>query len=272
MRGIDSNIIEEVARLLGELITGSKITMLFSMNGWKDHYTETGDKMLSTKWKRIYNTILYEMNKTNSINPFIKIIEDVMQPFTFRDNIDIWKENKRDLNRIIGFCGLELLDDGKLKSVEPTKTLQEAIERTDSLIEKLKVHNIHREIIDYCRPELLNGNYFHAILEASKSVLQRIRDLTNSSRDGNTLINEAFILKNPSLVIKGNRLNDEHEKSQYQGLKSLLNTICYLYRNSTAHSPKLFNPSSEQDAIQAFLLISMAHKHLDNCECVRFID
>lgn len=272
MGKIDSNIIEEVAKLLGELVTGSKITMLFSVNGWKDHYTETGDKMLSTKWKRIYYTIVNEINKANSIAPFIKIIEDIMEPFIFRDNIESWKESKRDINRIIGFCGLELLDEGKVKSIKPIKTLQEAIDRTNSLLEKLQVYNIHEEIIKYCRPELLNENYFHSILEASKSVLQRIREMTNSSKDGNTLINEAFIVKNPAIVIRENLLKDEQERSQYQGLKSLLNTICYLYRNPTAHSSKLFNPSSEQDAIQAFLLISMAHRQLDNCECVRFID
>ena len=65
---------------------------------------------------------------------------------------------------------------------------------------------------------------------------------------------------------------NDTEKSQYQGLKSLLNTICYLYRNPTAHSPKMYDDRNERDAIQALLLISMAHVQLDKCICVRFLE
>lgn len=269
---MDSQIVQAISKILGELVTGSKITYLFKKNNWRDYYSETGDKMLSTKWKRIEDTLNYEINKSNSDKPFITLIEDIMKPFEFRSNIELWNESLKNINEIISFSGLELLSNGKIIEVKPVDSLQEAINRTNSLYTKLIESNIHSEVIKYCKQELLQENYFHAVLEASKGVLQRIRDLNLSSKDGNTLINDSFNLKNPSIIIKGNLMSNDTEKSEYQGLKSLLNTICYLYRNPTAHSPKMYDARIERDAIQALSLISMAHLQLDNCICVRFLE
>lgn len=269
---MDSQIVQEISKILGELVTGSKITHLFQMNKWRDYYTATGDKMLSTKWKRIEDTLNFEMNKSNSITPFIKLIEDIMKPFEFRNDINLWDKITKDINKVIAFCGLELLDTGKVIEIKPIDTLREAIQRTNNLYTKLNEYNVHHEVVKYCKKELLQENYFHAILEASKSVLQRIRDLNLSGKDGNTLVNDSFNLKNPSIIIKDNFMVNDTEKSQYQGLKSLLNTICYLYRNPTAHSPKMYDDRNERDAIQALLLISMAHVQLDKCICVRFLE
>lgn len=270
--GLDLQIIREVSKILGELTTGSKITYLFKKNKWRDYYTETGDKTLSTKWKRINDTVIFEMDKSNSTKPFITLIEDIMKLFEFRNKVDLWNDSLKNINEIIVFCGLELLSNGKVITVKPVNTLEEVANRTNNLYEKLNEYNVHLKVIKYCKQELLQENYFHAILEASKGILQRIRDLNLSSKDGNTLINDSFNLKNPSILIKGNLISNDTEKSQYQGLKSLLNTICYLYRNPTAHSPKMYDDRSEGDAIQALLLISMAHSHLDNCECIRFLE
>lgn len=269
---MDIQIVQEISKILGELVTGSKITHIFKKNNWRDYYTATGDKMLSTKWKRLEDTLNFEMNKSGSIAPFITLIEDIMKPFEFRNNIDLWNESLKNINEVIAFCGLELLASGKVIEVKPVDTLQEAIQRTNSLYTKLIEYNVHPDVIKYCKQELLQENYFHAVLEASKIVLQRIRDLNLSGKDGNTLINDSFNLKNPSIIIKDNLMSNETEKSQYQGLKSLLNTVCYLYRNPTAHSPKMYDDRNERDAIQALLIISMAHTHLDNCICVRFLE
>jgi len=34
------------------------------------------------------------------------------------------------------------------------------------------------DVLRFCRPELLEGNYFHAVFEATKSVAQKLRDRT----------------------------------------------------------------------------------------------
>jgi len=271
MKKIDNSCIEKITEILGELVTGAKITKILAKYNWKDHDTESGVRLISTKRKRLETSMIYEIKQHQSVKPLFQLIQEIMNPIYFNNDKDNWNKNLKDINFVLGFYGYELSDGGKIRAIEATTTFTEAVKRSQSLIEKLKAQGVHENVIKYCSPELLNENYFHAILEASKGVLERIRSLTNSSLDGNTLINEAFKTKNPAIVIEGNRLENDNEKSQYQGLKSLLNTICYIYRNPTAHSPKLFNEKSESDAITAFILISLAHQQLDKCFCVRYL-
>lgn len=271
MKSIDNTCVEAISRILGELTTGPKITKIFSKNKWIDHDTEANERIISTKWRRINESMIFELNKSKDTKPFFKMIEEIMNPVLFKDNEEAWVQGLKDINFTLRFYGYELNDAGKVVSAKATHTFSEAVQRSKHLIEKLEGHKIHKNIIKFCEPELLNENFFHAILEAGKSVLDRIRSLTLSSKDGNTLINEAFNLKNPAVIINGNRLSTDDEKSQYNGLKSLLNTICYIYRNPTAHSPKLYNHKSENDAITAFILISLAHEQLDQCSGIKHL-
>ncbi|MED4461823.1 TIGR02391 family protein [Metabacillus fastidiosus] len=271
MKKIDNACIEKTTEILGDLVTGSQITNILAKYNWKDHDTESGIRLISTKRKRLEASMIYEIKKQQSAQPLFQLIEEIMTPVNFHNLDDIWNKNLKSINFILGFYGYELTDSGKITSVKATTTFTEAVQRSQRLMEKLTAHGIHDHVIKYCSPELLNENYFHAIFEASKSVLERLRILTNSSLDGNSLINDAFNIKNPSIVIDENFLKTNDERSQYMGLKSLLSSICYIYRNPTAHSPKLFNDKSENDAITAFILISLAHRQLDKCSCVRYL-
>ena len=38
---------------------------------------------------------------------------------------------------------------------------------------------MHPDVLAFCRAELLQQNYFHAVLEASKSVADKLRSLAN---------------------------------------------------------------------------------------------
>lgn len=269
MRKIDNQCVETISKCLGEIVTGSEITKIFAKYGWIDHDTYYGNRLISTKWKRIYSSLIEEIQKANSPTPFFTMIEEIMNPLNFINEQELWNNNRNNINFSLSFYGYEVTDGGEIKSVKAARTFSEAVSRSKNLLEKLRNHNIHPDVLKYCSPELLNENYFHAIFEASKGVFHKIRLLTLSSNDGNTLVNEVFVIKNPALIIHGNYLKTNDEISEYNGLKSLLNTICYMYRNPQAHSPKLYNPSSESDAITAFIMISLAHKQLDNCVCVR---
>lgn len=269
MKPIDNTCVEEVSKVLANLTSGSEISRIFSKYKFKDYDTELNRPFTSTKWRRIDESIVFEINKSKTSKPFFQMIEEIMNPILFSNNGDSWNQNLKNLNFTLRFYGYEVNDAGKVIPVKSTKTFSEAVKRSKHLIEKLESHSIHKNVLKFCAPELLNENYFHAVLEASKSVSEKLRDLTFSSKDGNTLINEAFNLKQPAILIDGNKLVTNDEKGQYHGLKSLLNTICYIYRNPTAHSPKLYNHKSEKDAITAFILISLAHEQLDQCKGIR---
>ncbi|MET1250158.1 TIGR02391 family protein [Sporolactobacillus sp. STCC-11] len=273
MKPIDSICIEKLSKILGELTTGSKITKLFNKHKMIDHDTQAGRPILSTKWKRLNASINQEYRDHSSDQPLFIVIEDIMNPVNYINETNtVWYDNREKINRILIFYGYELNDRGNIQQVKAAESFTEAKKRCDYLKERLDYFTIHEDVLRYCRPELLQNNYFHAIFEASKGVLDRLRMMTTSTKDGNSLVNEAFNLKSLSIIIKDNNLESQNDRNEYFGLKSLLNTICYTYRNPRAHSPKLYNDSSERDAITAFIIMSLAHTQLDNCTCIRYID
>lgn len=266
---IDNKIIELISIILAEELTGSKIDIMFNNLNFNNFDKTLNRKYTSTKWIRLNETIIHECNKINKATPLFRTIEYITQPSEYIDNPNQWKTLLTAINKKLMFYGFEVNDSGKVIKTESVTSFNEAQKRLASFTERLSHYKIHSEVTKYCTDELFAENYFHAILEASKGLFERIRQLSGSSSDGSTLINEVFINKKPVIVINGNKIETLTEKSEYNGLKSLLNTIVYFYRNPKAHEPKLYNPSYESDAITAFTLISMAHFILDNCIRVR---
>ena len=116
-------------------------------------------------------------------------------------------------------------------------------------------------MLAFCRAELTEHNYFHAVLEASKSVVEKIRSLTALTGDGASLIDEAFTLKNPALLF--NDLTDDSERSEHVGLATMAKALWAIYRNPTAHAPKVKWAVVEQDALDMLTIASMLHRRLD---------
>lgn len=114
----------------------------------------------------------------------------------------------------------------------------------------------------YCKLELLNNNYFHAVLESTKSVSDKTRNLSGLISDGASLVDEAFSLKNPVLAI--NSLRTESEQSEQKGFSNLLKGIFGMFRNTTAHAPKINWDISKADAIDLMTTLSFIHRKLDN--------
>jgi len=79
---------------------------------------------------------------------------------------------------ILAFSGIHLGEDGKLRPVTQARTLSEAQERAGRLRSKLIERNVHHDVLQFCKAELLVENYFHAVFEATKSVADKIREKT----------------------------------------------------------------------------------------------
>ncbi|MEO1768309.1 TIGR02391 family protein [Candidatus Enterococcus ferrettii] len=268
-KSLDAVAIKEVSQVLGEYTTGSELTKIFSRLDYFDHDAVARNLKLSTKWRRIENTLLHECTNRKSSKPVFSLCQQILNPASFIKTPGLWSNARQELNGILLFYGYQLNDLGKIELTETVESFSEAQRRLLSFEKKISLYDIHPEIEKYCREELFSENYFHAILESSKGILDRVRCISESDKDGSTLINEVFIVKRPIVLIKGNMLSSLTELSEYNGLKSLLNTIVYMYRNPKAHEPKLYNQSSETDALTAFTLMSLAHRILDNCINVR---
>ena len=81
-----------------------------------------------------------------------------------------------NLNRALAFSGLAVDAAGELVSADHVKTLPEAARRADELRANLVRRGVHAAVLRFCRAELVADNYFHAVLEAGKSIADKLRD------------------------------------------------------------------------------------------------
>ncbi|HGM8162857.1 TIGR02391 family protein [Pseudomonas aeruginosa] len=152
-------------------------------------------------------------------------------------------------------------DDGRVGYADKATTLDAARARAGRLKAALENRNVHVEVLNYCRAELLDENYFHAVFESTKGVAERIRSMSGLTMDGAELVNRTFSTQNPILVLGS--LATESEKSEQKGFAHLLVGLFGAVRNPLAHAPKTNWPMSEQDALDILTLVSLIHRKLD---------
>jgi uncharacterized protein (TIGR02391 family) len=218
--------LEAACRVLADTergLTGSEIGYLLQ----DCKITDVSPDM--TKWKRLFNALVEAQNKYQVGNHLIMFINRALDPVNY--------------------------------SREKETTLRGARARADVLRTKLEDRGAHSEIFKYCKSELLEENYFHAVLESIKGVADRIRWLSGLATDGADLVNKAFSVKTPILAI--NNLLSETELSEQKGFSNILIGIFGAIRNPTAHAPKISWYMTEQDSLDIFSMISFIHRKLD---------
>ena len=248
--------IESIARLLGECGSGTDISRVLADRRLFD---ESGE---STKWRRLHWVFVDTQRRHGCANQIIDFIEAFLIPTRFVGRSQEFESSRQRLNVILSFSGLELGADGKCWNCTIAKTLDEAESRLHTLHSKFKGRQIHVEVLKYCRVELLQENYFHAVFEAAKGLAQRMRELSGVQGDGAALVDRIFAIDNPVLAI--NTLQTETEKSEHKGFAMLLKGCFGAVRNPLAHEPKLLW-QGEDDAADYLSLISLLHRKLDAC-------
>jgi len=214
-----------------------------------------------TKWKRLFNALVEAQNKHQVGNHLIIFINRALDPVKYARDKDTFEWRRNELNIVLSFSGFCVREDGKVIHTNKETTLKGALARAGALKAKLDDRKAHSEIFKYCKAELLEENYFHAVLEATKGVANRIRELSGLTSDGAELVNKAFSVKAPILAI--NALSTETEQSEQKGFSNILIGIFGAIRNPTAHAPKISWPISEQDALDIFSMVSFIHRKLD---------
>jgi len=156
--------------------------------------------------------------------------------------------------------------DGQFRQVNAVTTLDEAEKRVQTIRAKLRGRSVHPEVLTYCRTELMQDNYFHAVFEATKGLAQRIRDMTGVQLDGAALIDRVFAIDRPLLAL--NSLRTESEISEHKGFALLLKGCFGAIRNPRAHEPT--TPwKGEDDAVDYLTLLSLLHRKLADAVRVR---
>lgn len=254
-----SDHFESISRELGDLITGTQLDQLFASRGISDVSGQ------STKWRRIHISLLARQETDRCGNNVAAFIMAVMAPGRHVNN-QVRYETARDaLNKVLIFDGLQLGENGQFRQVNVANTISEAKRRADGIASRLRGRDIHPEILRYCREELMQENYFHAVFEAAKSLAQRLRDMTGLPLDGAALIDKCFAESQPLIWI--NMLRTETERSEHKGFALLLKGAFAAVRNPTAHEPKILW-QGEDDAADYFTLLSMLHRKLDAARAI----
>ena len=221
-----------------------------------------------TKRVRLFNCFMEEINKTGDGIGVMKFIELALNPvsYTTEDKREKYKWMFEEINKVLLLVGMKLGSDGKLSKHKKVTSLDEVDERVNSLRKKMLDRRIHAEVEKYCQRDLMRKDYYDVVFEASKGLVDRVRKLSGLHKDGGDLFQEAFAITNPLIVF--NKLESKSEKSEYKGLRELLESIFHLVRNPVAHTPKIHWTIEEDKVLDVLTLISFAHKYLDECVAV----
>jgi uncharacterized protein (TIGR02391 family) len=260
---LDETHLQAVCDIIGDTsegLTGSEMGRLLSHCGIND------PEPTMTKRHRLFLALRTRQDKDGCANNVVNFVQTIMNPVRFVRNTAGFQDLRAQLNEVLAFAGLHIGEDGKTRSAAPASTLPEAQARAGRLRAALLQRNVHHDVLQFCRAELLQDNYFHAVFEASKSVAQKIRDKTGLTGDGSEIVDKAFGLKAPMLAI--NTLQTETEQSEQSGFANLLKGMFGTFRNPTSHAPRITWKIEEQDALDLLSMVSYIHRRLDTAVTV----
>jgi uncharacterized protein (TIGR02391 family) len=253
-----ASAVEQVCKVLADAVTAAQIPNLLVPL----RFTEVPADGQLAKWKRLFNAVAAKQNAQQDGLPMIRLVSEVMAPVRFASSAEFDAVRAR-LNERLLLSGFDVLDTGKVRRVRQAATLGEAQRRADDLRAELSRRNVHPDVLAFCRAELLQQNYFHAVLEASKSVADKLRRRANLTGDGSPLVDAACSLSSGP-VIRFNSLSTDWERSEQTGIATLMKGLFSTFRNPAAHAPKVAWATSRSDALDMLTLASMLHRRLDD--------
>lgn len=217
-----------------------------------------------TKRIRLYEALVARQRSDGCANHICSFVQRVMNPVLHVQSPGYFESKQAELNRVLAFEGLKLNDEGKFERCKQARTISDVQATADQLRGRLVDRGVHADVLKFCRAELVEGNYFHAVLEAAKSVSQKIREKTGFTSDGSDLVDEAFgIGQKQYSVLAFNALLTDSEKSEHKGLMNLMKGFFGTFRNPTAHAPRIAWKITEQDALDMMTIASLLHRRLD---------
>ncbi len=244
-------------------LSGSEIGKLLNDLHIADPYGNL-PPFTKSKRARLYEALRAKQQQDQCGNLIIEFIHRTMDPVRYTGNSAYFESRRQELNEVLAFCGLMLEEDGKLRRQTTVHTLTEAEERAGRLRTELQRRGVHSDVLAFCRSEIVQKNYFHAVFEATKSVADKIRTRTGLIGDGSELVDRAFGCGKAAMpFLAFNSLQTETERSEHTGMMNLMKGMFGAFRNVTAHVPKISWPISEQDALDLLTIASFLHRRLD---------
>lgn len=214
-----------------------------------------------TKRHRLYSAFANDQNTRQARTHILAFIRKAMRPERFLRSPERFEPMRVLVNEALAFAGLAVDADGSVLPVEQATTLTEAQRRARELRADLVTRGVHPDVLRFCREELVADDYFHAVLEAVKSIADKLRTRTGLSDDGGALIDRVLSGDLPMLAI--NPLRTESERNEQRGFANLVRGTFGMFRNTTAHEARIHWPIGKDDAEDLLSLVSLIHRRLD---------
>lgn len=218
----------------------------------------------TTKWRRLEAAFQRQQETDRAANRILAFAQVSLAPTRFLGSPDGHDRCRAAVNAALAFAGYSVLEDGTMVAITAARTVSEAEARAGRLRAELVRRRVHPDVLKHCTAELLDENYFHAVLEATKSVATKIRAKTGLTTDGADLVQQAMALgQSGTPLLAFNSLQTDTEKSEQKGLVNMMVGMFGAFRNVTAHGAKIEWPIDEQDALDLLTLTSLLHRRLD---------
>lgn len=214
-----------------------------------------------TKWKRLHNAFVARQNYSQNRRAILEFIRQAMKPARYAKCPERFEPLRANVNRALAFSGLAVNAAGLIHNVNRAETIPEAQHRADELRAGLAARGVHPDVLRFCRAELVADNYFHAVLEATKSIAEKLRLKSGLTEDGAKLVDGALCGSAPRLAI--NDLITESQKSEQSGFANLVKGVFGMFRNPTAHEARALWSMSKEDAEDLLSIASLIHRRLD---------
>jgi uncharacterized protein (TIGR02391 family) len=251
-------------------LTKSELTTLLGQSGISpiddgSSRSQSGYIIGLNKRDWLYSCLATEINNRHSLERVFSFLQAVLNPalYTSVDSRQRYRYLFEETNKVLLLAGLSIDQSGRLTEVSQAQTLTEVDQRVNSMKKALYDRAIHSEVQKYCVEDYLRADYYDAVFEAAKGLAERVRQISGLTTDGGALFQTAFSKNDPYIFF--NAMKTDSERSEFTGLKELLEAIFHLVRNPAAHTPKVNWKTDETKALDILTLISFAHKYLDEC-------
>lgn len=215
IKTFDDITLRNLSDAIAGILTHSKITEYFA----NSNIQERGGL---NKTDRVYYAFRFVQQQDRCGNNVLAFVQKLLTPKRYKDEKD-FENDRSTINEILSYEGIAINERGETLSVKRAKTISEAQERSSRLKRKAQGITIHSDILPFCEEEWLKEDYFHAILEITKSVADKMRQKSGLFLDGSDLVDACFGLgKEKRPIMAFNTLRTPSEESEHKGFSNFM--------------------------------------------------
>lgn len=261
-------VLDSVCAVLGDTgagLTGFEIGKLIERMNLPD------PEPSASKRHRIYQSLLASQQSTHSSEDAMAFIEEAMAPVSYTTRRNVFESRRAALNLGLAFVGLQVNDAGRIVRGEQSNTMDEAHRAANNIILELRRRETHDLVLSACEQTVLEGNLFHALFEAAKTLPHRLRELTGSHRDGAALIDDVTALGAsgiPVVQVVGEVISQSGQDAQ-RGFQELCKGALWMLRNPSAHDSRGAAQMPDIEFIESVGVLSLIHRYLDSARTNR---